>query len=753
MKKKLLFVLLLLLAIGMGTGTASAAGKPTVILDPGHGGTYGGTAGYSGNRTGYYEKHANLEVSLKLKSELEKRGFTVLMTRTNDAQFSRISSGQDLVERMKVANGMIASGNNDNTVFISVHHNATSSPTYGGYETYYFNNNYASSSYPPSTLQRHYSPESGRLATKTHNAVINSGVKEGRGIVANSLYVTRTANMPSVLLEVGYMSNPTEEAMIKQSWFQQKIAANVAKGVDDFFDVYVVNDKNGKALKHYTSKTDAQNYSKTISGSYVTYKKTGEVDGAAKPDPIPVDRPLVYGIYHPSVKMKNNLFATEQEAIAEAKKWKNTRVVHTTTGIVHWSNYLDEKFVVLDSGDKEVTRFYQEEAAIAYAGKLPKASVIDDSTLEDDIVWSNFKRKNFIVRSKDKGEMVHLYNREEARDYARNWPNSELFDVWAQKVIYTNTDKTKYSYTPQNIEGADRLKTAVAVSKLLYPNGFESSKSDKTVVLATSGQYADALSAGPLAAHYGNAPILLSRAETLSADVEQELKRLKAKRVILVGGTAALSSSVESKLKSMGMSTERLSGATRYETNEKINAKLPSADGVFVTAGDNYPDALTAASVAVVKEWPIVLVREGLDVPNSLKTAFGDEVVIIGGTSAVPASLETAVKREIGADGVRRLSGKTRYETGTAAIDFFAKEFASNRLIVSTGTNYPDALVSSAVSARYDAPLFLVPDDSMPSALTQSLTQHSTEKLINRTYYIGGAINPSVKTTINAMQK
>ncbi|MFP3422538.1 N-acetylmuramoyl-L-alanine amidase, partial [Bacillus sp. SIMBA_161] len=87
--------------------------------------------------------------------------FTVLMTRTNDAQFSRISSGQDLVERMKVANGMIASGNNDNTVFISVHHNATSSPTYGGYETYYFNNNYASSSYPPSTLQRHYSPESG----------------------------------------------------------------------------------------------------------------------------------------------------------------------------------------------------------------------------------------------------------------------------------------------------------------------------------------------------------------------------------------------------------------------------------------------------------------------------------------------------------------------------------------------------------------------------------------------------------------
>lgn len=753
MKKKLLFVLLLLLAIGMGTGTASAAGKPTVILDPGHGGAYGGTAGYSGNRTGYYEKHANMEVSKRLKSELEKRGFVVHMTRTSDVQFSRISSSADLVERMKVANGMIASGNNDNTIFMSVHHNATGSPTYGGYETYYFDNRYASSSYPPSVLQRHYSPESGRLATNTHRAVINSGIKEGRGIVANSLYVTRTANMPSVLLEVGYMSNPTEEAMIKQAWFQQKVAANVAKGVDDFFNVYVVNDKNGKAIKHYTSKTDALNYSKTVSGSYVIHKKTGKVDGATKPDPEPVDRPLVYGIYHPSVKMSDNLFGTEQEAINEAKKWKNTRVVHTTTGIVLWSNYLPKKFVVLDGSDKEVTRFYQEEAAIAHAGKLAQASVIDESTLENDIVWSNFKRKNFIVRSKDKGEMIHLYNREEARDYARNWPNSELYDVWAKKVIYTNTDKTGYSYTPQNVQGKSRIDTAVAVSKLLYPNGFASTKAQKTVVLATSNQYADALSAGPLAAHYGNAPILLSRTDALTPAVEQELKRLKANKVIIVGGTIALSGSVESKLKNMGLAVERLSGQTRYDTNAKINEKLPAADGVFVTAGNNYPDALTAASIAVVKNWPIVLVGEGQAVPNSLKTAFGEEVVIVGGTTAVSTSLEKAVKREIGADAVRRLSGKTRYDTGTAAIDYFADEFISNRLIVSTGTNYPDALVSSAVSARYNAPLFLVPDNSMPATLTDSLIQHSTEKLINRTYYIGGAVNSSIKTTINAMQK
>lgn len=751
MKKKLLFVLLLLLAIGFGSGNASASGKPTVILDPGHGGIYGGTAGYSGNRTGYYEKHANMEVSNRLKTELEKRGFIVRMTRTTDVQFSRISSSQDLIERMKVANGMIASGNNDNTVFISVHHNATSSPTYGGYETYYFNNNFASSAYPPSVLQRHYSPESGRLATTTHRSVINSGVKEGRGIVANSLYVTRTANVPAVLLEVGYMSNPTEEAMIKQAWFQQKIAENVAKGVDDFFNVYVVNDRNGKALRHYTSKTDALNYAKTISGSYVTHKKTGAAEGATKPEPI--ERPLVFGIYHASGQIPDNLYGTEEEAVNEAKKWRNTRVVHTTTGTVLWSNYLPEKYVVLNGSDKEVARFYQKDAAIAHGGKLTQASVIDESTLENDILWSNFKRKNFIVRSKDKGEMIHMYNREEARTYARNWPNSELFDVWAQKVIFTNPDTTKYSYAPQNVQGKNRIETAIGVSKLLYPNGFASTKSQKTVVLATSRQYADALSAGPLAARFDNAPILLSTPDSLSPAVEQELKRLKATKVTIVGGTGAISTAAENKLKGMGLTVERLSGKNRYETNEKINAKIPSADGLFVTAGNNYPDALTAASVAVVKKWPIVLVRDGMALPDSLKTAYGDEVVIIGGTGAVPAAMETAIKREIGADSVRRLSGKNRYETGTATIDHFSDEFISNRLIVSTGTNYPDALVSSAISARYNAPLFLVPDSTMPAALTDSLTRHSQEKLINRTYYVGGAVNSSIQSTINAMQK
>ncbi|MGK7376440.1 cell wall-binding repeat-containing protein [Planococcus sp. 1R117A] len=757
MKTKILFVLILLLAISFSPKDTSAAGKPTIILDPGHGGMYGGTAGYSGNRTGYYEKHANLEISKRIKSELEKLGFAVKMTRTADTHFNSYSSSSDLISRMRVANNM-AVGNNDNSVFVSVHHNATTSPTYGGYETYYFNKAYTDYNYPPDKMQAHYSPESQRLANVTHNSVISSGVREGRGIVPNSLYVTRNAQMPAVLLEVGYMSNPTEERMIKTAEFQQKVAVSFAKGVNSFFNVYVVNDANGKALRHYTSKTDALNYAKTVSGSYVTYKKTGAVQTTASapaptpaPAPIPVVKPLVYGVYHSAVKINNNMFATQQEAEKYAAQWKNTRVVHTTTGNVVWSNYMPLKYTVQDGSKNDVKKFYQKDQAIAYAQKLAKASVIDNTT--QDILWSNFQRKNFVVRSKDKGVMADFYNREEARSYAALWPNSELFDIWAQKVIYTNPKTTAYTYSPKNIIGKDRIATAIEVSKQLYPTGFASTKAKKTVVLATSHGYADALSAGPLAAHYGNAPILLNKQATLSANVEAEIKRLKANHIIMVGGTGSLSAGIESKLKGMGVTVERLSGADRYATNAKINSKLPNTSGVFVASGNGFPDALTAASAAVVKNWPIVLVNERLATPDRLNNAFGDDIVIIGGTSSVPTKIETNLEKLIGSDKVLRLSGPTRYETSTAVLNYYSDEFISNSLIVSSGANYPDALVSSTLTKRYNAPLFLVPEGNMPTSLTNTLKTNSTEKLINRIYYVGGTIPDSVKSTINAMQK
>lgn len=745
---------LLLFAFGIKPIEPQAASnQATVILDPGHGGKYGGTTGFSGNQTGYYEKHANLEVSNRIKSELEKLGFKVIMTRTTDKHFSSSSQNVDLRERMTYANSL-AAGNYDNSVFVSVHHNATSSPTYGGYETYYYNKNSQDPRYPADPMQNYYSPESQRLAETTHDKVIGSGIKEGRGIIYNSLYVTRAAKMPSLLMEVGYMSKPAEEAMIKQPWFQQKVATNFAKGVDAFFSVYLVKDAKGNVVNQFSSKTDALNYAKKVSSSTVVFKKTGAVvgeDAPTKPAPTPVVGPLIYGVFHSSVAMKNNHFSSEQAAISFASKYKNTRVVNSTSKSIVWSNYLPQRYHVTDKSGNVTKKFYQEQDAMDYAGKLSTASVVDDVT--KNMLWSNFKNKNFVVRSKDKGEMVSMYNREEARNYTRLWYNTELYDVWADKVIEKSTAGSNYSYKPKDISAKDRLQTAIEVSKQLYPNGFSSTKSKKTVVIATSNEYADALSAGPLASYYDNAPILLNKQASLSADVEAELKRLKANHVILVGGTVALSTSVENKLKGMKLNVERLSGASRYETNEKINAKLPNSDGVLVASGSNYPDALTAASVAVVKQWPIVLVNEKMEIPNRLKNAHGDDVFIVGGTVAVPASVEKEISKTLGADLVQRLSGETRYETSIEVINNFKDDFISPKLVVSVGSNYPDALVSSALSARYDAPLFLVPESGLPKSVEDSISQHSTEKLISETYYVGGTISSSVKSQINGLQK
>src|SRR5690606_2671706 len=98
------------------------------------------------------------------------------------------------------------------------------------------------------------------------------------------------------------------------------------------------------------------------------------------------------------------------------------------------------------------------------------------------------------------------------------------------------------------LAGDDRYRTAVAISQ-------EGWKSADTVVLATGADFPDALAGGPLA-YQQNAPILLTRPASLFEATEKEIVRLKAKKVIILGSTTAVSKAVEKKLKDMGLAVE-----------------------------------------------------------------------------------------------------------------------------------------------------------------------------------------------------
>jgi N-acetylmuramoyl-L-alanine amidase len=191
-----------------------------VYLDPGHGGTESG-ATYSG----VLEKTLNLEVSNEVKTYLEALGYTVIMTRTTDQTVS-------LLSRSIAANASAAE------IFVSIHHNAMpTNTTVTGVETYYYeyDPNY------PSLINAamHNDPtrilESAQLAAAIHESVVGSTGAVDRGIRSETFSVLRETDIPAVLLELGYMSSPTELQKLTSDSYQTILAKAITSGIVSYF--------------------------------------------------------------------------------------------------------------------------------------------------------------------------------------------------------------------------------------------------------------------------------------------------------------------------------------------------------------------------------------------------------------------------------------------------------------------------------------------------------------------------------------
>jgi putative cell wall-binding protein len=157
-------------------------------------------------------------------------------------------------------------------------------------------------------------------------------------------------------------------------------------------------------------------------------------------------------------------------------------------------------------------------------------------------------------------------------------------------------DLAPYATNPiTRLAGADRFATAVAISQY----GFSVDGSADTVFVATGRGFADALAAGPVAVQL-NGPVLLTEKDTLPAVVGTEIVRLTPSRIIVVGGTAAVSDAVVTALDALqvGDVVERIAGADRYATAAAISAEgfEFGALRVYLATGLNFPDALGAAA-------------------------------------------------------------------------------------------------------------------------------------------------------------
>ncbi|MCL2503580.1 MAG: cell wall-binding repeat-containing protein [Coriobacteriia bacterium] len=266
------------------------------------------------------------------------------------------------------------------------------------------------------------------------------------------------------------------------------------------------------------------------------------------------------------------------------------------------------------------------------------------------------------------------------------------------------------------VYGTDRYTTAIDASVKNFD------KAD-AVILATGMNYADALSASALAGAL-SAPLLLTRPDALGYGVLNEIERLGADEVWIMGSEAAVSNTVEDALRSAGLGVLRIAGTDRYETSAEIAFAVSGLEGAgfvkkaFLARGDNFADGLAVSPLAYKNKIPVVLTR-----PTSLSSAAAEiieyleinDVTILGSPAAVSDSVESAVKGLAAGMTVRRVAGATRYETAQKIAEYaFDNSLATKNFIgVATGLNFPDALAGGAATGERGGILVLTTPDAL----------------------------------------
>src|SRR6266481_8380107 len=176
----------------------SEADRPStvVVIDAGHGGFDRG--GIPGQRVA--EKTMTLDVAQRLKAVLIAREYRVVMTRDSDVFVP-------LPNRIALANSY------RDAIFISIHFNSATRRGANGIETYFYNH------------------DSLPLASAIHYYVAGGAPSPNRGVRRRGYYVLRKARVPAVLVECGFLTNPTEAAYAQTVSYRQKLAEEIAAGI------------------------------------------------------------------------------------------------------------------------------------------------------------------------------------------------------------------------------------------------------------------------------------------------------------------------------------------------------------------------------------------------------------------------------------------------------------------------------------------------------------------------------------------
>jgi conserved domain protein len=288
--------------------------------------------------------------------------------------------------------------------------------------------------------------------------------------------------------------------------------------------------------------------------------------------------------------------------------------------------------------------------------------------------------------------------------------------------------------TSMRISGPGRVETSIEISR------FENTKS-KTVILADARNYPDALAASNLTG--GRYSVILVQNQLTQAIIN-EIVRLEAQDLIILGGINSISEDIERGLANIGgiKNISRIAGENRYDTCQKIfnHAKKKS---LILASGEKFPDALATSSI--LDQAGLLLTKSG-QLPSEVQAAIEalnhDSFLIVGGENSVQEGLASGIANQFQYASHTRISGNNRYETSAKIGD----RLVSSTVILASGENFPDALAASTLAQKIEVPILLVSKDKIDQSVIDYFKNHNIKKVL----VVGGQLSISDKTLANA---
>lgn len=291
-----------------------------------------------------------------------------------------------------------------------------------------------------------------------------------------------------------------------------------------------------------------------------------------------------------------------------------------------------------------------------------------------------------------------------------------------------------------------------------------------TIVLVTADGYWDGLTASGVAGLAG-APIVMTDGTALSSQARQVIASLKPRRIVLIGGTDALSSRVYNEAYGEAYAAagtkplmNRLWGAAADDTAVeayKLGGTVAATQWestAFICTDNGYWDALSAAPISYAKHMPIFLTRNSgarlsTEALSAMKEGGITSVYLIGGEDAV----KPYVAQQLENNGIRvvdRIWGATAIDTSekVAAFGVLKQGLTADNLGVATSTGYWDALAGAALCGRMGSMLVIADG---PNAPTISSFAKSNKAAVRQAYLFGGtsaissATEAALKTALN----